>query len=233
MKIRSIALLAMSIPCCVSAANLSGAPLAIYYAFDHPPAAALVTEMQAELNRILAGAGVRVAWRAIESPRNGEDFQGIVFLRFHGACSSGPDAAPANLSGLSLAETDIADGHVLPFGAVDCDRLWSFIAPALKSMGTEEKNAALGRAMARVSTHEIYHMLTGSEEHARRGIARGSHTRADLTAPAFAFAPRQTEWLRDWAARKTPAPAIVAASHEINSPLPASTASDPGASGGR
>jgi hypothetical protein len=67
-------------------------------------------------------------------------------------------------------------------------------------MGQEDKNARLGRAIARVSAHEIYHMLTGSEEHARRGIARAKHNREELTAPTFAFAREETNWLRAWAA---------------------------------
>jgi hypothetical protein len=52
--------------------------------------------------------------------------------------------------------------------------------------------------MARVGAHEIYHMLTGSDSHASQGIARASHTRADLTAPTFAFAKTETNWLRGW-----------------------------------
>jgi hypothetical protein len=236
MKIRSIALLAMSIPACVHAASPSGTPLAIYYAFDNPPSAALVTEMQAELSRVLSDAGLRVTWRAIESPRHGEDFPGIVFLRFRGGCSWVKDDPSgerrSDLSGQSLAETDIADGHVLPFGSVDCDRVRRFLALALQSDRPEERNAALGRAIARVSAHEIYHMLTGSEEHARGGIARASHTRADLTAPAFAFAPQQSDWLRAWVARSL-RPVAAAAQLEANPQQAESTASGGGDAAGR
>jgi hypothetical protein len=236
MKIRSIALLAMYIPISAHAASLSAAPLAIYYVFDNPPSAALVTEMQGEVNRVLGDAGLRVAWRAIESPRNGEDFPGIVFLRFHGVCSwvqgDAADERRSDVSGQSLAETDIADGHVLPFGSVDCDRLRRFLAPAMESDRSPERNAALGRAIARVSAHEIYHMLTGSEEHARRGIARAFHTRAELTAPAFAFAPKQTDWLRSWAASRS-RPAVARTQLETNPQQAESTASGPGGAAGR
>jgi hypothetical protein len=236
MKIRSIALLAISIPACVHSASLYGAPLAIYYVFDNPPSAALVTEMQSEVNRVMGDAGIRVAWRAIESPRNGEDFPGIVFLRFRGVCSwVQEDAATerrSDLSGQSLAETEIANGHVLPFGSVDCDRLRRFLALALRSDRSEERNAALGRAIARVSAHEIYHMLTGSEEHARRGIARASHTPGELTAPAFAFARQQTDWLRAWAARSS-RPEVAAAQIETKPQEAESTASVAGDAAGR
>jgi hypothetical protein len=232
MKIRSIALSAISVlPICLVAA--SSTPLAIYYSFDSPPSAALVTEMQAEVDRILGDSGVRVAWRAEESRRNGEDFPGLVFLRFRGVCSSsqypGDSQPSADPSGKPLAQTDVADGHTLPFSAVNCDAVRRFIAPVLKALGPGARNACLGRAMARVSAHEIYHMLTGSQEHARRGIARAAHTRADLTAPAFNFAQPQTDWLRAWAAKSVSPPAAAAAGMETAQ----STASDTGASAGR
>jgi hypothetical protein len=135
-------------------------------------------------------------------------------FRFHGICSfdqdPGPNRRPAESSGQPLGVTDVADGQVLPFGAVDCDRLRQFVGPLMKSLSLEEKNAVLGRAMARVGAHEIYHILTGSEEHARRGIARASHSRAELTAPIFAFARAETNWLRAWAAVPAHQPSVAA-----------------------
>jgi hypothetical protein len=223
MKIRSFALLAISIPICVFPGS-SGAQLAIYYSFDVAPSAALVTSMQAEVDRILADAGVRVAWRSVELPRNGEDFQEVVLLRFRGSCSWDPTLATnnhyPNAAGQPLAQSNTADGHVLPFGSVDCDTLRHFIAPVLKYSAPEDNNASLGRAIARVSAHEIYHMLTGSEQHARRGIARASHSRADLTASTFVFAQQQINWLRAWAAKPASQPAVAAAGI-TNEPDPA------------
>lgn len=222
MKIRSFALLAISLPICLSAAS-SGAQLAIYYSFNVPPSAALVNEMQAEMNRVLGDAGVRIAWRPAGSPRNGEDFPGVVFLRFQGTCSWDRGSALTAYSdpaGQPLAETDISDGHVLPFGAVRCDTVRNFIASVLKSSDPRENNVALGRALARVSAHEIYHMLTGSEEHSRRGIARGSHSRADLTAPTFVFAEPQMNWLRAWATKSAGGVTVAAAADNTNDAIP-------------
>ena len=235
MTIRSIALLAISVPVSLNAVN-PGAPLAVYYSFDAPPSAALVTEMQAEVGRILAVAGVRVAWRAVGSPRNGEDFQAIVVFRFRGVCSFDQDSAAYERqepTGQPLAETDVADGRVLPFGAVDCDRLRRFIAPVLQSPGPEDKDASLGRAIARVSAHEIYHMLTGSEGHARRGIARSSHSRAELTAPRFGFAQKETDWLRAWGSKPAGQPAVAAVEVGTDSVKADSTESASVSSAGR
>ena len=236
MKIRSIALLAISVPACLQAISASDPRLAIYYSFDAPPGAALVAAMQSEVDRILAEAGVRSAWRALETRRNGEDFPGVVFLRFRGVCSVDHPVSGnsrGDISGESLGQTDIEDGHVLPFGSVDCDRLRSFVAPGLKGLGEEKKNASLGRAMARVSAHEIYHMLTASEGHARRGIARGSVSRADLMAPTFAFGEAETRWLRAWAAVPSGRSDVVTVGLGFSRPEDAIRHSDTGASAGR
>ena len=102
---------------------------------------------------------------------------------------------------MTLAETDLVDGHILPFGDVQCDQLRQFLAPVESKLKDDAGNVALGRAIARVSAHELYHMLTGSMNHARAGIARAEHSRADLTASAFNFAKPEEAWLRGWVAQ--------------------------------
>lgn len=211
MKIRLIALCAMSGLCaCLNAANNVNAraaartetPLAVYYSFESIPADSLVREMQSELARILAPADLRVAWRALDNRVPEEDFREVVVLRFRGVCAFDREAARAesgkDAAGATLAETDLVDGHVLPFGEVQCDQLRRYIAPAERKLDQQEGDAALGRAMARVAAHEIYHMLTGSAAHARSGIARAEHSRAELTGSTFDFARPETEWLRAW-----------------------------------
>jgi hypothetical protein len=181
------------------------APLAVYYAFDNPPPAGVFTELQRELGRILAPAGLRTAWRVVDTRQgSAEDFPSIVVFRFNGKCSlenepAGPGDAP-----LPLAQTRIADGRVLPFGNVNCEAVREFIAPAVKLAGFAVRNEVLGRALARVTAHEIYHMLTGSETHAREGIARAALSRADLTNTTFFFARMQTDWIKSWVEKQRP-----------------------------
>jgi hypothetical protein len=204
-----VALFAIAALYCVKAASFTAeAPLAIFYSFDSPASPALMAEMQSELDRILAPANLRVTWRSTDTQSNGaEDFPDIVVFRFHGRCSFDTNSAEEELlqdpGGTALASTQITDGHVLPFGEVDCDKLRHFIAPTARSLDASARNCTLGRAMARVSAHEIYHMLTGSELHASKGIARPAHSRAELTIPSFTFAKPETEWLRSWAERET------------------------------
>jgi hypothetical protein len=172
----------------------------------------MFTAMQSELTRILAPAELNVTWRAIDNHvTDNESFPEIVVLHFRGTClfaQDVPKGAPAPRSpipaGLTLADTDLVDGHVLPFGEVQCDELRRFIAPAASALRHDHANALLGRAIARVGAHEIYHMLTGSSLHALSGIARAEHSRKELLAASFAFARPEQQWLRSWAQKLKP-----------------------------
>ncbi len=159
MTIRSIALLAICVAAFLRAAGVAGPALSIYYSFDAPASAALVTEMQAEVDRILADAGVRVAWRALESPRNGEDFQGVVFLRFRGVCSEDPVPVARwsrrEYAGQSLGRTDIehvgSDGRFFMTVAVGTYE-FTGSSPRVRLNGAEVKCSA--RQLVRVRAHE-------------------------------------------------------------------------------
>lgn len=194
----------MSAACCANAAQAGKAPLGVYYSFDAPAPAALVTVMQSELARIFAPSGVTVAWRsATPSDNHPEDFPGLVLFRFIGRCTTDDIPDDVNPEGQSLGETAISDGHVLPFATVNCERIKAFIAPMLKRMPTQWKTEMMGRALARVSAHEIYHMLTGVAKHDDSGIFRPVNTRTDLTTTTFSFAPPEQNWLRAWQQRQT------------------------------
>jgi hypothetical protein len=220
--IRSVALLAVSAVCLLKAVNVVRAPLAVYYSFDISPPVSLFTKMQSELGQILAPAGLHVTWRAAGGQSGGEDFPEIVVFHFHGQCffdgrlaTGGPGSDPGRLT---LGETELTDGRVLSFATVNCDAVRRLIAPAERSAGSEDRNAVLGRALARVSAHEIYHMLTRSETHAGRGIARSTHSSAELTASTFKFAKPETNWLRGWVEKRAPMPPAIIASVSTGQP---------------
>ncbi len=222
--IRLSALVATSILVFAGAAQAAKAPLAVYYSFDTPVTPALLTAMQSELGRILAPSGMSAAWLPSGVVRHpGEDFPALVVFRFNGRCGfDGPvNGAGAGSSGGALAETDTVEGHVLPFSRVNCDRVRDYIAPVLGSMPPAWTNEMLGRALARVSAHEIYHMLAGVQVHSDRvGIFQSAHSRRDLTAASFTFAAPENNWLRSWLQRQT-------AVEQITQSLPAKTPSAP------
>jgi hypothetical protein len=215
MMIRSIALWAISVLYCLNTALGAKAPLAVYYSFDSPPPAALLTEMQSELARILLPSGISATWFAADAPRRpDEDFPALVIFRFSGRCAfdDSSDDTRDHSGGQALGEAKTIDGHVLPFAKVDCDRVRALIAPDLKSMPPVWKTRMLGRAAARVSAHEIFHMLAGVEAHDDRGIFRAAHSRSDLTAATFSFAAPENNWLHEWLHRQTPEESIIQAS---------------------
>lgn len=197
MTFRIIALLALAsgqLPCAPA--------VAVYYSFDQPPARSLVAAMQVEFARIFttAGfepAGVPVEWRAIGDPEDG-NFADIFVVRFRGSCSmeTGGKPEPAlKTSERALARTSVTDGRVLPFAEVECDLLRRYLSPGFR-IGAEGE-FTMARALARVTAHEIYHMLTGSVRHCAHGIGQAEFSPRDLTADRFVFGANESAWLRN------------------------------------
>jgi hypothetical protein len=234
MRIGFSALSAISALACANAVFAAQAPLAVYYSFDSKASPALLSTIQSEMAVILAPSGMTATWIQLDpSRRTGEDFAGLVVMRFHGRCSFDgvADKPDYDGAGKPLAQTDMVDGHVLPYATVHCDAVRDFIAPILGSMPWQWKTQMLGRALARVSAHEIYHMLAGVSIHDERdGIFQPSHSRQDLTEAVFAFAAPEKNWLHAWMERqRPPEPAVQAGAADD----PATAESDSSAFAGR
>jgi hypothetical protein len=56
-----------------------------------------------------------------------------------------------------------------------------------------DTDAAPGRALARVLSHELYHVLARTTGHAREGVAKPSLAGADLSSAYLAFAPEDAD----------------------------------------
>ncbi len=188
----ALAALALSSVC-------SAAPaIVIYYSFDSPPASAALASMKTEAAKIFDPASLSIEWRQLNG-QSGEAESEVVVVRFRGSCTADgwqnvgtPQSAAG---GYSLADSRTSDGQVLPFAEVDCSALRGY----LSGERFADPAAALGKAMARVLSHEIYHILTASTAHS--GVARPEHSRAELTAATFSFGKTETDWLKDWSAR--------------------------------
>jgi hypothetical protein len=139
--------------------------------------------MRAELQRLLDPAGLEVAWKNSSDHHVGDDFELVAVGSFEGSCSAvQPVLTPVSAAAavVSLADTSISDGRVLPFFHVDCTRL-------LRMLGSGTDKARLGRALARVIAHELYHIVAGTAEHHDTGVAKASFTVRDLVTPRFDF----------------------------------------------
>ena len=134
--------------------------------------------MHGELQRLLAPAGYDVVLKNSSERKAGEDFELIVVASFNGSCSASASAVKPVAA--TLADTSIADGHILPFFRVDCDRI-------MQMLGPQPDPSAIGRALGRVMAHEIYHIAARTTDHHDSGVAKAAFSARDLTSPRFDF----------------------------------------------
>jgi hypothetical protein len=143
-------------------------------------------EMKKELADVMSPAGVPVHW---EEPLTFHDVNGsTVVVDISGTCRV-PFHADAERPGLRtpLGSTATADGSILPFVQVNCGALASLLAPLIGNQPESFRDFVFGRALARVLAHELFHILTQSENHADSGVAKAALSVADLTGSRFEF----------------------------------------------
>jgi hypothetical protein len=139
------------------------------------------TAMRAEVQRLLTPASLDVVWKNTAERKSGEDFALVAVVSFDGLCSAMQPLQPAvTLPAVSLADTSISDGRILPFFHVDCARVNQIL-------GSRVESSVLGRALGRVIAHEIYHIVARTAEHHDTGIAKAVFSGRDLTNPRFEF----------------------------------------------
>jgi hypothetical protein len=141
-----------------------------------------------ELQRLLAPIGVELIWKDLAQRKSGEEFDQVVVSSFDGSCSElDVPTASTNLleASVSLADSSVSNGRVLPFFRVDCQYLVRMLAPVFRSMNIEERHETMGRALARVMAHEIYHIVGQTTKHQDRGVAKAAFSVRDLTADRF------------------------------------------------
>src|SRR5438552_10928750 len=134
--------------------------------------------MQAELQKLLAPAGLEIVWKDSAEREPGEDFELIAVSSFDGSCSPS-EVVLASIT-TSLADTSISKGRVLPFFRVDCTRV-------IQMLGRSPDAQVLGRALARVIAHELYHIVAGTTDHHEMGVAKAAFSARDLTDARFEF----------------------------------------------
>jgi hypothetical protein len=133
--------------------------------------------MRAELQQLLAPTGIEIAWKTLAARKAGENFELVAVATFDGSCAA--DELPSSPPGVAaLADTSIADRHVLPFFRIDCTRLVSML-------GTHFGPEVLGRALGRLAAHELYHIVAHTTEHQDAGIAKAAFSVRDLTSSRF------------------------------------------------
>ena len=135
--------------------------------------------MQSELQQLLRPAEIEITFR--DHPQVGESFDWAVVGTIRSGCSL-PKAAKAAKaqSAIHLADTFVSSDGILPFFEVNCGEV-------VRLLGKEPESGPLGRALAHVIAHELYHIIAKTDVHSNAGIAKSAFSIKDLVTPELAF----------------------------------------------
>ncbi len=150
-----------------------------------------VNSLELELKRVLAPAGIVATWRKASDKAAGNvETERLVVGTFEGNCSVETlSSSPSPVRTRTLADTSVSNNRILPYFRVDCARVIRTLAPTLQPLNIPFREAMLGRALARVIAHEIYHILAQTADHQDVGVAKAQLSLADLTALQFDLSP--------------------------------------------
>ena len=162
-----------------------------------------------ELKRLLSPAGIDLEWRGHERNAAVSSVDGrLIVGTFEGSCSA--ESLPAKQGAASqtrtLAETSISGHRILPYFTVDCTHVIRMLNPLLQPLSVPMRETILGRALARVIAHEIYHIVADTTEHEEAGLAKAQLSARELAAERFDLSPASLQRIR--AAYRVGPPAI-------------------------
>jgi hypothetical protein len=166
--LRHVVLAAMLASCAAAADSHSVRPVTVVLDFRGPYSARSLAEMKQEMQGLVKDAGVRLDWKTRDEAV-GDENGDLIVVRFSGKCIMEPIGYLYDERG-TLAYTHTADGNVLPFSEVSCDQVTASLRSAMFGGDYAEADRLLGRALGRVVTHELVHVLTNSGEHAHDGV---------------------------------------------------------------
>src|SRR3954468_15841988 len=95
--------------------------LALYAGPVHGLHAQASRTMLGELQRLLEPAGLDVVWKDLADRKADDNFELVAVSSFEGSCAMDQPVSTTTAA-VSLADTSISNGHVLPFFHVDCPR---------------------------------------------------------------------------------------------------------------
>lgn len=186
MRHRSASLLVLL--CAIAAAdepNKLGGSLGVYLKQDRTLGAGVLQAIEREVEAAMLPSGVEITWQ--DDGLRPEVFDRVAVIHFRGDCR--PDAPiPASLrlsrsDAEPLGQTQVVDGKIVPIADVRCDAVRKFIDRDLQAAPAANRDELLGRALGRVTAHEVYHILLRTRGHAREGLAKPSQTSSDLLTP--------------------------------------------------
>lgn len=196
MKTALLGLILAVLPVSGQMHGTSGSPLTLYTLFEQQPPAAVWSAIQEETAALMNPLGVATEWRSMATATGGEVSVELVAISFKGAC---------NVNNLQLHSRDvgalgwahISDNQILPFMDIECDRIRDFLQGQLLQVDGVRRETLFGRAIGRVLTHELYHILAQTRHHGGSGVAAPSFTVSELLGDHFSFDEREFRALRN------------------------------------
>lgn len=187
----------------------SEAPVALILDAATPLPTLVSTALHQEVEAIFRETGYSFNWVNRGEMRAEDSYPDLVLIRLKSACGSNPlPLATASMKGSALAWAHISEGDMLPFIEVDCARLSRMLRASGFGESEHSQRQMLGKALGRVLAHELYHVLTGSNQHSHAGVAQAVLSPALLTSSTLTFTARELALLsrRSYAARQTQQP---------------------------
>lgn len=167
----------------------------IVYQFNDSTPALVLQGIKDEIQRVLEPSALLLQWRERSDVSGSDSMRNLVVVDFRGQCQKESVASAPNAD-LPLGRARTINGEVLPFIEIDCGQVQSFLHSSLAGRPGQNTNLNLGRALARVLAHELYHVLAGTMVHSRTGIAQSSLSVADLVSSRFDFSPTDAVLLK-------------------------------------
>jgi mono/diheme cytochrome c family protein len=153
-------------------------PAALYCKFEHKPPASVFQSVQEEVALLLAPDNLHFEW--IMMPSSGDRaWTELAIIQFSGQCESLPFASNS-FHQQALGWTDVRQGETLPFAHVDCDAIRDFVLKPLLERPPQLRVKLLGRAIGRVTAHELLHIFSRAVAHSGHGVDRSNLTASEL-----------------------------------------------------
>jgi hypothetical protein len=146
-------------------------PITLVVQSENPIDPKAFEEMQREMNRLLGTTERRVEFMDRQKIQPGVDVADLTVVRFRGNCRMAIEPVYLDERG-PLAFAHTTDGDVLPFAEVLCDRVRKAALSAMHGGDFARGQQLMGRAMARVLAHELWHVRTNSTGHTKSGVTR-------------------------------------------------------------
>ena len=186
--------------CSVAAAESPARTVTVLVSGGRVPGGVL-RAMEQEAQSDLAPSGLKLSWVSNQDLQRSGVNGTLTILRVRGECRPGAlvhnDSVRAANGDSVLGQTHIVDGKVLPIADILCDSVQNLVGRDLKTAPPGARDQLLGRALGRVAAHELYHILAGTTDHARRGLSRPEQRSNELLAPEDSFSPQSEQRIAD------------------------------------